>query len=151
MIVEYLSGFGAWNWIILGCVLLALEIVVPGFYLLWIGIAALLTGTISFQLSGYEMWIWQVQVVVFLILSVAAVLVGRWFFAGEVESDQPLLNRRERQLVGTLATLSEPIQNGRGTVRIGDTTWRAEGPDLPAGARVRVVDAVDAVLKVEAA
>ena len=51
------------------------------------------------------------------------------------ESDQPLLNRRGEQLIGRIATLTEPIKDGRGRVRIGDTMWRVSGPDLPAGAQ----------------
>ncbi len=148
--VAYLAGLGAWNWIILGCVLLAAEIVAPGVFLLWIGVAALLTGTISLQLAGAAFWSWQVQVLLFLVLSVVSVLLGRRWFAGrEVESDQPLLNRREAQLLGRTATLEENIVNGRGRIRIGDTLWLVKGPDLPAGTRVRVADARDGELTVE--
>ena len=148
--VAYLAGLGAWNWIILGCVLLVAEIVAPGVFLLWIGVAALLTGTISLQLAGAAFWGWQVQVLLFLVLSVVSVLLGRrWFVSRQVESDQPLLNRREAQLLGRTATLEENIVNGRGRIRIGDTLWLVKGPDLPAGTRVRVADAKDGELTVE--
>jgi inner membrane protein len=150
--VAYLAELGSWNWIILGIVLLALEIVAPGVFLLWIGVAALLTGTISLQLAETGFWGWQVQVLVFLVLSVVAVLVGRRFFSGRyVETDQPLLNRREAQLVGRTATLEEDIVDGRGRIRLGDTLWLVTGPDLPAGTRVRVASAANGELTVEAA
>jgi membrane protein implicated in regulation of membrane protease activity len=152
MIVQWITDLGPWSWIVLGAVLLALEIVVPGFFLLWIGIAAILTGTLSLQLWGTAFWAWQVQVLVFLALSIAAALVGRRFFArGRPEdTDQPLLNQRERQLIGRTAMLEEDIREGRGRIRLGDTMWRVTGPDLPAGTRVRVTEAAGGDLKVEA-
>ena len=56
-------------------------------------------------------------------------------------------------MIGRTATLTEPITEGRGRIRIGDTMWRVSGPDLPAGARVRVKAATDKDLElvVEAA
>ena len=151
MIMQWLTELGPWNWMVLGAVLLTLEIVAPGAYLLWRGIAAILTGTLSLQLWESAFWVWQVQVLVFLALSIASVLVGRRFFSsrGQDDTDQPLLNQRERQLVGRTATLEEAIANGYGRVRLGDTLWRVAGPDLPAGTRVRVVSAESGELKVE--
>lgn len=153
MIVEWFSGFGAWNWIILGAVLLAIEILTPGVYLLWLGIAAAITGLVSFLLWDVGFWTWQVQVLAFLILSIVSVLVGRRAFptTGTEDTDQPLLNQRELQLVGRTATLEEPIVEGRGRIRLGDTLWRVTGPDLPDGARVRVTTAVNGELSVEPA
>ena len=151
MIMQWLTELGPWNWMVLGAVLLTLEIVAPGAYLLWLGIAAILTGTLSLQLWESAFWVWQVQVLVFLALSIASVLVGRRFFSsrGQDDTDQPLLNQRERQLVGRTATLEEAIANGYGRVRLGDTLERVAGPDLPAGTRVRVVSAESGELKVE--
>src|SRR5690606_21269797 len=99
-------------------------------------------------------WVWQAQVVAFLILSLACAFAGKKVMGKRSGvTDQPLLNRRGDQLVGRTATLAEPIANGRGRVKIGDTTWRVTGPDLPAGARVRVTGAsdLDMELVVEAA
>ena len=140
MISSILAELGPWNWMVLGFALLALEILVPGVFLLWIGIAAILVGALSLQFWSYFFWIWQVQVLVFLVLAVASAYLGKKIMsATATESDEPLLNQRGKQLVGRTATLHEPISEGRGRVRIGDTTWRVSGPDLPAGTRVRVV------------
>ncbi len=151
MIASIVSELGPWNWMVLGFVLLAAEILVPGVFLLWIGIAALLTGALSLQLWSLEIWSWQLQVLVFLLLSLAAVLVGKRLMdrTADEETDQPLLNRRAEQLVGRTAVLEEPITNGFGRIRLGDTTWRVEGPDLPVGSRVRVKATHDAQLVVE--
>jgi membrane protein implicated in regulation of membrane protease activity len=139
MLLAFLSGLGAWNWIFLGLALLVLEILLPGVFLLWIGIAALAVGALSLAVWDSAWWIWQVQVVAFLVLSLACALLGRRLMGGgRVKSDQPLLNRRGEQLVGRVATLGEPITDGRGRLRLDDTMWRVSGPDLPAGTRVRV-------------
>jgi membrane protein implicated in regulation of membrane protease activity len=138
---------------ILGTVLLALEILTPGVYLLWLGIAAIITGLLSFAFWETAFWGWQVQILAFLVLSIVSVLIGRRVFptTGTADTDQPLLNQRERQLVGRTATLEEPIVEGRGRIRLGDTLWRISGPDLPAGARVRVIATVNGELTVEPA
>lgn len=151
MIWQWMADLGPWNWMILGVALLALEVISPGVYLLWLGIAALLTGTLSFQLADTAFWNWQVQVLVFLALSMMAVLVVRRFFpAGSGDdTDQPLLNRRDQQLVGRTAILEEPVVNGQGRVRLGDTLWRVSGPDLPAGTHVRVAAAEGGKLRIE--
>jgi membrane protein implicated in regulation of membrane protease activity len=159
MIASIIAELGPWNWIVLGCVLLALEIAAPGFFLLWIGVAALITGAISLVPSAFSImlsdspwWGWQTQVVVFLVLSVVFAYAGsRLMRPKKGDSDQPLLNRRGEQLIGRTATLTEPIANGRGRIRIGDTLWRVTGPDLPVGTQVRVnaVTAADLELVVE--
>ena len=146
-----IEQLGPWNWMVLGMVLLAAEIVVPGVFLLWFGIAALIVGAVSLALWSVGFWVWQVQVVVFLVLSIVSALAGRRIASTREHSDQPLLNRRGEQLVGRTATLSEPIQEGHGRIHIGDTMWRVVGPDLPVGARVRVVAVQDLELVVEAA
>lgn len=151
MFASIFSELGPWNWMVLGFALLAFEILVPGVFLLWIGIAAILTGALSLQLWGWEWWTWQLQVLVFLALALVSAFAGRRIMsATERESDQPLLNRRSEQMVGRTATLAEPIADGFGRIRLGDTIWRVSGPDLPAGTRVRVVAAHGGDLIVEA-
>ena len=141
---------GPWNWMVLGFVLLALEIVVPGVFLLWIGIAAILVGTLSLQFWDVSIWTWQVQTLVFLALSLVSAYLGhRINKAREADSDEPLLNRRDAQLVGRTATLQEPIREGRGRIKLDDTVWKVVGPDAPPGTRVRVVSATQGELTVE--
>lgn len=139
MIGRIVLELGPWNWMVLGIILLALEIVLPGVFLVWIGIASLIVGAISIFAWESGFWTWQTQVLLFLVLSVASAFAGRRL-AGprKDDSDQPLLNRRGDQLIGRTATLAEPIRNGRGRIQLGDTLWRVSGPDLPAGTRVRV-------------
>ena len=144
MLERIFNELGPWNWMVLGFVLLTLEILVPGVFMLWIGLAALIVGALSLMFWSAGFWIWQVQILVFLALALACALAGKKLMGGRRDdSDQPLLNRRGDQLIGRMATLTEPITNGRGRVKIGDTMWRVSGPDLPAGTKVRVKAAAD--------
>lgn len=149
MIERLLAELGPWNWMVIGFALLALEIVVPGFFLLWIGLAAIVTGTLSLLFWDASWWMWQVQVLIFLALSLVAAWGGRKIMGSDKvpESDLPLLNLRAAQMIGRTATLTEPIRNGRGRVQLGDTMWRIAGPDLPVGTTVRVTSASDADLE----
>lgn len=151
MLESLFVELGPWNWMVLGFALLALELVVPGFYLLWIALAALAIGTLSLMLWNVGFWIWQVQVIAFLALALVAAYIGHRLMGGRnADTDQPLLNLRGEQLIGRTATLTEPIREGRGRIQLGDTLWRVSGPDLPPGARVRVKAASDSELIVEA-
>lgn len=144
--IEAILALGAWNWMILAAVLLVLEMLAPGIFLMWFGFAAALTGLIVFR---YEIT-WQWQLISFCGLSLASVLLAsRYLRRHPLESDQPLLNERVAQLVGQSFDLIEPIQNGRGSIRNGDTIWRVEGPDLPKGTRIKVVGTDGTMLKVE--
>jgi inner membrane protein len=146
--MEAIIALGAWNWMILAALLLILELVAPGIFLMWFGFAAAAVGLIVFR---YDI-AWQWQLVWFCGLSLATVLLAnRYLRSHPLESDQPLLNERAAQLVGQSFDLVDPIANGRGSIHAGDTIWRVEGPELPAGTRVKVVGANGSVLKVEAA
>jgi membrane protein implicated in regulation of membrane protease activity len=138
-----------WHWFVAAVVLVILESLLPGFFFLWLGIAAGVTGLVLLAAPGLS---WQVQVLMFAALSVISIVAWRaWQRRHPDVSDQPTLNRRAEQYVGRTFTLAEPIQGRRGKVRIDDTTWRVEGDDLPAGAAVKVIAAEGVVLKVERA
>ncbi|HMN51521.1 MAG: NfeD family protein [Xanthobacteraceae bacterium] len=146
--MNFLAQLGNWNWFIAGGILLALEVMLPGTYMLWLGLAAIATGVIGWIVS----LTWQVQIVIFAILSVVSVLLGRRFYPTVVTAtDKPFLNRRADAFVGRIFTLDEPIVSGSGRVRIDDSTWRVTGPDCPAGSKVRVTQADGASLIVEKA
>ena len=143
---------GPWSWWLLGLVLLAAELVLPGFFLVWIGLAGIIVGALSLLFWDDAFWVWQLQWLVFAAVAVIVALLGRrYFYNNNQVTDEPFLNQRGASLVGRTATLEEPIVNGRGRIRLGDTLWRVSGPDLPAGTRVRVTTAQNAQLVVEAA
>ncbi|HEX2728090.1 MAG TPA: NfeD family protein [Beijerinckiaceae bacterium] len=148
--IEYvLDNLGPWSWIILGLVLMGLELLAPGVFLMWLGLAAVLTGLVdwAFGLS------WQAATLLFAVLSVVTMLVGRAVsrHPDEEETGRPSLNRRGHGLVGRVFMLDAPIAGGEGRIRVDDSVWRIIGPDVPAGASVRVVRVDGATLVVESA
>lgn len=147
-LISYFYGFGPWNWLILAVILFTLETFVPGVHFLWFGIAAVIVGGLA--LATGVLWPWQV--LAFGIISVLTVFWVRRYVRPDVtKSDLPDLNERGQQYVGRSLVVEQAIQNGRGKVRVGDTLWQAEGPDVPAGARVKVTATKGTVLVVERA
>ncbi len=145
---EILSGAEFWHWWVLAVVLLALEVAAPGTFFLWLAIAAGVVGLIVLILPDMA---WQIQVLLFAIGAVGAVVAWRAFARRHPEeSEDPTLNRRGEQYVGQVFHLSEAITDGRGRMKVGDSVWRVAGPDLPAGAKVRVTGAEGTVLRVAA-
>ena len=147
--IAMFSTLGTWNWLIFGFILMVLELMAPGVFLFWLGLAALLAGLVSFALHPS----WQAQLLIFAVFAALAVPVWLRLARGRGASSQsnPFLNRRAAALVGRVFTLEKPIIDGLGTVRIDDTVWRVAGPDAPAGSRVRIVRADGANLTVAAA
>lgn len=147
-LLSWFAGLGAWCWFVIAAVFLGLELMLPGVFMLWLGIAAILVGMISLAM----VLSWQAQLIAFAILAVVCIPAWR-YFARKVESpgDRPFLNRRAEGYVGRVFTLDKPIVDGVGTVRIEDTVWRVSGPDLPAGSRVKIARADGSNLAVEQA
>jgi len=146
MIGDGFTTIGEWWWVIGGLVLLGLEIMMPATYFLWFGVSAIVVGALSILVD----LTWQVQVLVFIALAIVLVIVGRRFFANRRagESTSPI-NRRAEGFIGQTFVLMEPIVNGSGRIRAGDTTWRVTGPDAASGRHVRVVAVDGAMLLVE--
>jgi membrane protein implicated in regulation of membrane protease activity len=147
--MAYLQSAVHYGWWLLALVLVAAEMIVPGYFLLWIGIAAALMGIATLLLPGLSV---LAQAIVFGLLAILACTLY-WRFIrplAEQRNDQPLLNRRGQRLVGQRFTLVEPMVDGRGRVPVGDGWWLAEGPDLPAGSEIEVVAVDGTTLKVRA-
>jgi membrane protein implicated in regulation of membrane protease activity len=138
-----------YGWWLLALALIGAEVVAPGYFLLWIGIAAGLMGVVALAAPDLPA---LAQAAIFAVLAIASCVLY-WKFVrplAEQRDDQPLLNRRAAQLVGQRFVLCEAIVNGRGKVKVGDGTWLAEGPDLPAGSEVEVTAVEGTTLKVVA-
>lgn len=145
--IELVRSFGIWNWWILGIALLCVELVAPGTFILWFGVAAIVVGILSLLID----WSWQFQVLTFGIVAIASVALSRIFLRrAPALGDAPFLNKRAEAIVGREFVLAEPIVNGRGRLSVDDTVWRIMGPDLPAGTRIAVVGAEGSLLVVEA-
>ncbi len=138
-----------YGWWIAALVLIAAEMILPGYFLLWIGVAAGILGVVTLIAPNLPE---IAQAVLFALLALASCLVY-WRYIrpiAEQRDDQPLLNRRGKKLVGERFVLIEPIVNGRGKVKVGDGQWLAEGPDMPVGTEVEVVAVDGTALRVKA-
>lgn len=136
-------------WAGLALLLIAAETVVPGAFLMWLGFAAGVMFLVVLVAPGTPL---LVQAILFTVLSFLFVyLYRRWFRDRDRRSDQPALNRRTAQLVGRVVPLTQAIVQGSGRVQIADAYWDVTGPELPAGASVRIVGAEGMTLKVEPA
>lgn len=147
--MEWLEQVEFWWWWALAAALLAIEMLAPGFFFLWFAASALAVGVVLLIVPDLG---WGLQLVLFAVLGVVALAIGRPIFRRPPpESDHPTLSRRGEQYVGRHLTLAEPIRDGVGWAKVDDSRWRVAGPDLPAGSQVRVVGCRGATLQVEPA
>src|SRR5258707_9058305 len=104
---EMFATLGTWNWLIFGFILMALELLAPGIFLFWLGLAALLVGLLSFVINPS----WQAQLLMFAVFAAAAVPAWRPFARNASRSSvsNPFLNKRTAALVGREFTLEKPI------------------------------------------
>ena len=147
--MEYLDQIEFWHWWVAAATFIIIEALAPGAIFIWLGVSAAVVGAVL--LAAPDM-AWEYQVLIFAVLSVGAVVGWRVHHKSHpTETDLPTLNRRGEQYVGRKLTLDEAIVNNVGKVKLDDTTWKVEGNDLPAGARIEVVGVDGVVLKVAVA
>ena len=133
-------------WLTLGLILGAAEIIAPGFFLMWLGLAAFVTGIVAWAVPIST----PGEVILFAALAVATVYgARRWLMQNPIVSDDPLLNDRGGRMIGEVVTVVEAITDGRGRVKVGDTVWSAKGTDAAVGSKVRITGAQGSVLMVE--
>lgn len=139
-----------WHWIVIGMILVALEMVLPGFILLWFGLAALAIGVLTFL---FPTMAWEIQILLFAVFSIGSLFAWKKMHKGS-RSDDPeetFLNQRGTNLIGRQTVLIEAVVNGVGKIKIDDTFWRVEGEDMPEGTHVEITGASGATLTVKAA
>jgi inner membrane protein len=140
-----LSMLQPWMWLVGGLVLIAVEIIAPGIFLFWLGLAALIVGMFALAIDLS----WQAEGIIFVASAFLMVGLGRAYARRKGISDKPFLNETGNALIGKEYVLADPIANGFGTVRINDSVWRVAGLNAPRGQRVKVVGVDGATLKVE--
>ena len=147
--MEWINSIIYWHWLILAVALIILEILMPGAYFLWMGISAAAVGGAMFIFPEMPL---LTQILIFAVLSVITVMIYKTHKKkNPVVTDEPALNRRGEQYLGRNFTLTEPIVNGMGKVKVDDSTWKVTGADMEVGVTVRVVAIDGTTFKVEAA
>jgi membrane protein implicated in regulation of membrane protease activity len=138
-----------WYWWALAAVLLVFEMLLPGVVFLFLAIGAAVAGVALMVVSGLAL---ELQLAVFAIVAVLSAVALRPYFKrlGNKTADATL-NARGAALVGQVFVLDQPILAGRGRVKLGDGSWIVTGPDMVAGAKVRVAAVNGTELRVEPA
>ncbi|CAA6804663.1 MAG: Unknown protein [uncultured Thiotrichaceae bacterium] len=138
-----------WYWLMVGCLFLVLEILVPGAVIMWFGFAALITGALYWAIPDMPL---AAQIMTFAVASAASILGWRFYRSKvpEPESPDPTLNHRLEAFVGKESVLTKAIEHGKGRIQMGDGTWVVLGEDQPKGTRVRIVGLDGIQFQVEA-
>jgi membrane protein implicated in regulation of membrane protease activity len=137
-----------WHWLVLALLLLIAEVLVSGGFLLWIGLSAAAVSLVVWFLPNLSIGLQM------LLFGAGAILTSfiwwQYLQRHPIVSKDPNLNLRSQQYVGHTFNLIEPIINGRGKIRTGDSFWVVTGPDLPVGTKVKIIRADGMVLVAEA-
>jgi membrane protein implicated in regulation of membrane protease activity len=135
-----------WIWAIAGVLLLIAEIIAPGFFLVFVGAAAIATGlfTLLFDLGTAP------QLALFAIYAVLAVMIGKRWYGEPDEGDQRYaINEPAKRLVGKTVTAATDVDDHGGRVRVGDGEWNARGGPAAPGDRLTVTGVEGSCLIVE--
>lgn len=143
-----LYHIASWQWFFaVGVVLMLLELCLPAFFLLWIGIACLCTAGAVVLLGLGAMG----QLLCFCCFSLVSLTAGYLFYARKSMQNQHQgttdLNNRSEQLIGQLLTLEQPIPAGNGEhakcyININDTRWAVRSVNalaIDSNTQIRVV------------
>ncbi|HVJ70446.1 MAG TPA: NfeD family protein [Sphingomicrobium sp.] len=135
-----------WWWAIGGLLLLIAEVIAPGFFLVFLGAAAIATGlfTLMFDLGLAP------QLTLFVLYTALAVMIGKRWYAEPHDGDQRhAINEPAKRLVGKTVTAVSDVDDHGGRVRVGDGEWNARGGPAAAGDRLTVIGVDGNCLMVE--
>lgn len=145
MMENFLVEF--WYWWVLALLLLGIELVISGFFFLWIAVSGFFTGCLVFMVPQTS---FNVQILVFSIVSLLSVTIWKLYVKiHPLQTDQPLLNKRGAQYIGRVFNLIEPIQNGQGKIKVDDSLWKVNGEDCSIETKVKIVAIRGTVFDVE--
>ena len=126
-----------WYWWVLAVFLLGVEILAPGFFFLWLSLSGFIVGTVLLIIPLTSL---EIQLLIFATLSIVSIFIWRRYgIQHRPETDHPLLNKRGAQYIGRTFSLIEPIENGRGKIKVDDSIWTVQGEDCPLETKVEVI------------
>ena len=132
------TEFYYWYWLVIGLLLIIAETLTPGFFTLWIGLAALITGGIKFFLPEMPFY---VAGTIFTVLAIVICYLGKSFYKKDTKEASGKINKRAHQYVGQKFKVVESIVEGTGKVKVGDTLWTVKSSkDVKAGSYVTIKD-----------
>ncbi|MCU7835099.1 MAG: NfeD family protein [gamma proteobacterium symbiont of Taylorina sp.] len=138
MIESIYTQMEFWHWLTIAVVFIILEILSPGVFFLWLGLASAGVGIVMSFLPQLS---WQSQFFLLACFSISSIILWRLFrkYFPPQEAEVSHLNRRAEQYLGRSFTLVEPIVNGTGKIKVDDSTWRVKGEEAPLGTQVKII------------
>ena len=134
-----------WVWILAALVCGIIEVMIVSFVFLMFAIGALAAGIAA--ACGANL---MVQLIVFIVVSVALLVVLRPFLKGRIERSNSYVPSNTDGLIGKTAYVTETVGERHGRIQFTGGEWsaRTQGPELPVGAEVRVdrIDGATAVV-----
>jgi hypothetical protein len=132
-----------WVWAIGSLITAIAELHCPGCYLIWIAAGGAITALASF---AFDLSL-SSQLSIFAASCIATCVCGYFLYKRfaisnlekAFQKNTSPLNQRDLALIGTRGVIAEAIENGHGKVKLGDSVWLAEGPDLKDGTPVVVI------------
>ena len=124
-----------WGWWVAAVALAAAELLVPGVFLIWLALAAFITGIVALLFDPPL----AVDLALFAVAAIASIYAGSKLYRRAARTPDPLLNQRAARTVGMRVTICEAVTGGQGRATDGDSYWSANGPDMPVGAIATVV------------
>ena len=146
---SFLNNWGVWGWLTFGLVLMILELVIPGTFIIWFGLGAVATGIvcalIPLSVSG--------QIATFSICSMVSVFFG-FFIYKKIFGVNKDVGQQDKigaqRYIGQSFKVVEAIEDGKGKIAVGDTVWLAKSSrDIAKGQRAKVVGVKGTILIVE--
>lgn len=137
-----------WHWVALGLGLIALEMFISTFFIMWIGLGALITGLVSFMLPLS----FTAQILLWTVASAAMVVVWMKYFKSP---DRTHAGQAKEGVLGITGLITRPVtETAEGEILfqrpvLGADRWPvvADAP-IAAGERARIVDVLGQTLKV---
>ena len=128
-----------WHWIIMGTLLIIIEMSTGTFFMLTLGVSAILVGVIDLLIPIS----FQLQLLLWMLFSILSIIAWIKWFKDKVVSNSGQSDYR----FDTLGVVTEEIHpHQRGRVRfdapvLGNTEWQATAKmDIAEGSRIRIVE-----------
>lgn len=134
--MEFLDQIVYWHWLVVGVLLIGMEMLDGSGHLIWLGVSALFVGVVHWAFPAMP---WIIQIILFAGSSILSIFAWKVYKKANPTVDAfPTLNKRGANYIDRTFTLTEAIVDGVGKVKVDDTIWKVRGPDLEAGAKIKV-------------
>ncbi|MBW5405587.1 NfeD family protein [Morganella morganii] len=135
--IEMIASQAVWFWLCFGGILLILEMLGTGGYLLWSGVAALVVALLTWIMPGLNL---EWQGIIFAVMTVICAVLWRNFQRRRQRNDSSSPNQVNNKLIGLRAALLTDTEEGYSRIRLADGSWRVYSRSaLPAGTEVEVI------------